>query len=130
MGETMAQTTTTTIAFSYTEETSSGTFDNYVFSLQDDPLINPIVKSRSDLDRNVIFRELEAGHRYWVTAQTVSGAEISTAKRLKIFTGTFFTQPLIRLGSLFVILAILIFFTITIYSTLNIAIQLDSGDKL
>lgn len=88
MTETVEQTTTDTLALTYTEETGSGTFDHYTFSLQDSP---PVVKDRGDLDRTVMFHQLEAGHRYWVVAQTVSGSEISSAKRLKVFTGTLIT---------------------------------------
>lgn len=81
MQETVDQTTTDTLAFNYTEETGSGTFDHYIFMLQDTPHITPVIRDRGDLDRKVMFRGLQAGHRYWVGAQTVSGTEISTTKR-------------------------------------------------
>ncbi len=89
MRETVEQTTTDTLALHYTEETGSGTFDHYIFTLQETPHVHPVIMDRGDLDRKVMFHGLQPGHKYWVMAQTVSGAERSTTKRLKIFTGTF-----------------------------------------
>ena len=89
MRETVEQTTTDTLAFNYTVETGSGTFDHYVFTLQDTSHVPAVIMDRGDLDRKVMFHGLQPGHEYWVEARTVSGVERSTTKRLKIFTGTF-----------------------------------------
>ena len=79
-------TTTDTIAFTYGAENQGGVFDYYSFTI-DVSGQSAIKKEDNDLDRNVMFSNLNGGTEYRVEAKVYSGDIVSTTqKSLKITT--------------------------------------------
>ena len=84
--ENVEATTTNTIAFTYSEEDQAGVFDYYSFTI-DVSGQTAVEKDDNDLDRNVMFSNLNAGTEYRVEAKVYSGDIVSTTqKSLKITT--------------------------------------------
>ena len=77
-------TSSTAVQVTYTEEACSEcVFDKYVFNIDG---VASHEKTKEDLDREVLFSDLEPGHTYTVTAHTVSGEEESDKKNIQITT--------------------------------------------
>ena len=84
--ESVTETSTDTVVFTYDEETQDGVFDFYRFTINGKSA--PVQKQRSDTDRKVRFTGLTAGTKYTVEAKTYSGTEFSSVtKYLEVVTG-------------------------------------------
>ncbi|GFR86091.1 tyrosine-protein phosphatase 10D, partial [Elysia marginata] len=77
--------TNSSVSLSYTV-TESDIFDHLMFTLGEDVVSDPILKTKEDLKRSIVFDGLEAGTKYTVRAFTVSKGEKSVPKSLDLIT--------------------------------------------